>query len=254
MSQHQPSHPQPQPQPQPQRKMTAQEYQQLVQNWQTAPITWNPDGVYGGIKEVRAGGNSRSFLYIVPGLGALLLLLAVFLPWLSLNLFGSAFSTNGIGALSAPPGFTDSMQKLSQSPDYAGLLASASAPASSNANPTSTTSQPYEAWQGWALIVLAVLCLALAVCGIALPSKGFAIATLVAGLVCLALAGWDWWRTWRLIDDAYKHLATGPVAAQAQTALIGFGVGFGLYMAVAASLTVTIGSILALALSGDTQA
>lgn len=219
------------PQRQQPQRLTASQYQQLAQNWNQMPIQWNPDGVYGGIKEVRTGG--RQFLYILPILSSLLLAIGVFLPWLSLNLFGSGFSTNGIGALSAPAGFVENMQKLSE--QYGSLTSS------TNGSTSSPTSQPYDSSHGWILLALAIICFGLAVIGIAVKSKNFSVGPLLIGLVCSVLGVVDWLGTSKLIDDTYKQ-ATSPL----ETSLLNIQVGLGLYLVIIASLGLVIGAIIIL--------
>lgn len=215
------------------QKLTKEQYQELARNWNQLPPQWNPDGVYGGIKEVKTGG--RVFLYVIPALCSLLIALAVFLPWFSITFFGAGLSINGVGALSAPPGFVDSMQSLSKSP----ALTPGSTQSITPAN------QPYESWHGWFILVLVLTALVLCGFGVIMKSKTFSIGPLVAGVICLGLGGLDFWRTYNLIDDTYKQAGS---LTQAQTALVNIQVGFGLYLLVAAGLAVVVGGIITLTL------
>ena len=209
-------------------RMTAAQYQHLVQNWDRTPVKWNPEGIYGGIKEVKAAG--RGFLFAIPGLSSLLILGAVFLPWLSLNLLNNNFSTNGIGALSAPSGFVDQVQKLSQK--YGSFIHTTpgSTPALSN--------QPYEASHGWILVVLCLVSLGLIFWGFTGKSKNLVIGPLIIGVFCLGLSLWDLIQSTKLINDTYK---------QFNNLQAGFiGVGPGLYLVVAGSIALIIGGIVTL--------
>jgi hypothetical protein len=215
--------------------MTAEQYKQLVQNWDRMPVKWNPEGIYGGIKEVKAAG--RGFLFAIPGLSSLLILGAVFLPWLSLNLLNNNFSTNGIGALSAPPGFVEQMQKLSQK--YGSFTINTSSSTSTLSN------QPYESSHGWILIVLCAVSLGLLFCGLISKSKNFVIVPLISGVVCLGLGLWDLIKTTQLVNDTYKQFNN--------SLQVGFiGVGPGLYLVVAGSIALIIGGIITLSFYNKT--
>lgn len=212
---------------QPNQKLSPEQYKQLIQNWNNMPVVWNPSGVYGGIEPV--GGKGRIFLYFIPGFGALLILLGVFLPWLSITIFGTTISVNGIGSVSAPQSFMDGLQKLQN--DFGNFT---------QITPTTTTSttQPFEPFHGWILIVLAGISLILVIGGLAQQSKIYTIGLIICGVVCSGLTCWDLWKTIKLLDDTYKQMTDPTVAlfSSIQT-------GFGLFMATFASLCLAIGAI-----------
>lgn len=221
-------------QPYPQLPSRYPEIKPLPPGWQQ-PIIMNPDGTYRIIKDESQSTatdytSNKWYLYLIPAIGAPLLVLGIFLPWLSINFLGTGISINGVGGVSAPPGFVDGMQKVAS--DFQAI-----APPSTSTS--STSAPPFEPRDGWILLALAVVVFFLAIGGMSQRSRVYSFGISICGAACTALAGIDLWQVTKAIDDLYKSVAN-PTA----NLFAGFQAGFGLYLVVAAGFIILIGSTL----------
>lgn len=182
------------------------------------PLQWNPQGVYDWLEGPKTTtAVNKPYLYAIPGLGALLLAAAIFLPWYSINILSTSLTINGLGGTNVP-----------------------SLGISSANSPASGSSQPLEVWHGWLLLALAVFTLAIVVPGIFLKNKHFAIASIVSGFIAVGLMGYDLAKTTQTINDSYAAAGVSPDV----TALSSASVGFGLYIGLAAAFAIFTGSLL----------
>jgi hypothetical protein len=229
--------PQPQPPVYPQQQQPPPVYYQQAgypQQPQQQPGLWNPSGVYGGIVEKPQG---KPLLYLLPGGGALLLLLSTFLPWLIIRIMAAEFSVNGLGVLTAPPGFLESMSKL------AGTTGAAT---SSNSN----SSPSYGLADGWLLLVLSVLALILVLGGLFQKTKVYSIGVLILGIVSLGVVGIDFINVNATISNFNTTVSQNAFAS----AMGSIQMGFGLYLGIIAAFLMPFGSVLTFFLFNSNQA
>jgi hypothetical protein len=208
---------------------------QPVTRYGPPPLCWNPQGVYDWLEDPKAANGPAKtkiypYFYAIPGLGALLLFAGIFLPWFSIEFFGTSISVNGAGLSNLPPEFATA--------GY-GSLANPTNPA-----PLSSLSpdQPFQPWHGWLLLALAASTIAMVALGIFLKNRHFAIATIGTGLFASGLLGYDFIGTLQMIGKTYK--TAGITSEFAASSGLHMTVGFGLYIGLAASLAIFIGSLL----------
>jgi hypothetical protein len=185
------------------------------------PLQWNPAGVYDWL-ESPAARFGKSYFYIIPGLGSLLLAVSVFLPWFSADIIGTSLTMNGVGGTN---------------------LAALGDTSVDHVAPSVGGSPAYESWHGWLLLALAVLTLIMVVLGITLKNKHFAIASLVAGFIAVGLLGYDLARMMQAVDEILRSIS-GVQAVGQPNVKLSISTGFGLYAGLASALAIFIGSIL----------
>lgn len=212
------------------QRLTSVQYQQLLRDWQNMPVQWNPDGVYGGIVEKPVG---KPWLYFLPGVAALTLLFAIFLPWFVMRLFANEFSLNGIGWLAAPPGFVESVQKLQ-----------AQYGVSSTSTATPGTANNTGLVDGWVLLALTAFSIIFILTGLFTKSKFLAIPLLVAGIGITGVVGYDFLSLNGKISELGSSISDNPLASSVGS----FQIGFGLYLALVAAIALIVTSIFTLAM------
>lgn len=148
------------------------------------------------------------FLYLIPALGVVAMVLGVFLPWFNVTILGSTVSLNGMGNLSGPSELTSILSRDGSSGVKDGVLVLGLAGISS-------------------LLILG---------GLLMRARGFAIAVIVFGLMSLGLTAFE------VIDANRSIQAINNSAAGAATAQTGLG----LYVGLAGAVVVLVGAIVTL--------
>jgi hypothetical protein len=227
--QQQPGQPYPQqPQPYPQVKPLPPGWQQTIQ-----PGQWMPARNDGVVMQYQPGNTIENakkwYLYFIPGIACVGLVICVFLPWISISLLGSSITANGVGGTNTPPGFLESMAALS--------------PNASSATPAQPETNSFFAHDGFIVLVVGVIGVILSLGGLIQRYKGYAVGTIIISLVTLGIFGYEFWNVSHAISDANAQIAA---TASQNIFGVGLSVGFGIYLGLIMSLIVLISSIVTL--------
>lgn len=233
--QYQPGHfppPRQSGQPYPQTPPKYLELKPLPPGWQQPiqPGQWVPVGNNGIVQQAKYVKEDtepgRWYLYFIPGITCLALILCVFLPWISIGFFGSSITANGVGGTNMPSSFLESMAALAPT------------------TPTSTppTSQPnsFIAHDGFIVIVVAVIGAILSLGGLLQRHKGYTIGLVIIGIITVGVFGVEFWNISKTIGDAKAEIA----AASTQNIFgVDLSIGFGIYLGIITSITLVVSSI-----------
>lgn len=168
----------------------------------------------------------RWYLYFIPGIACLALILCVFLPWISINLFGSSITANGVGGTNMPTGSLEAMAALS--------------PTATTPAPTTSQTNSFIAHDGFIVLVVAVIGVILSLGGLLQRHKGYTIGLIIIGFITLGIFGFEFWNISKSIGDANAQIAA---AASQNIFGVGLSVGFGIYLGIITAIILIVSSI-----------
>lgn len=147
------------------------------------------------------------YLYLIPIVGIILMAVGVFLPWFTISFLGVSLSVDGLGKASGT-----------------GEVVTAYNQAAGTGNAKDGV---YLLGAGGLLLVLCLL-------GLFLKARGFAIAAIVFGVLCVGLTAYD-------VVDINRSLSGTSSGGASGT------VGIGLYISLVGAIVILIGAIITVA-------
>jgi hypothetical protein len=201
----QPPYPQQQP-----NNYPPQGYYQGQQPYPGQQPGYPPQAPYQGAypaQKVKVPGNWK--LYLIPLLGAILLAVGAFLPWITLTIVGQTISVSGIGSVS---GTSDLVSAYNQAGGGG-------------------------AKDGTIALALAGISLILILIGLLTRARGWAIGVIVFGVFATGLMAYELYD----IGKSTSTLASDTAGAGASST------GFGIYIGLAGAIIILVGAIITVA-------